>query len=257
MEQYLGLLAQSSANQSTDTGLWQRKVQCLLQGAKQRELHSKDLNPPRGFREEFLKTVWEKGSQSTWSARVDSSLTGWWWGWWYFCHHLLVWGLHSGGQQAVNFFHLVGVSVPARQLKDMTLGIIYSPWGETKGPWLCFVTKQLFCLAWLFSFVSAFSHFSNYVCSLELRESLEAKSFLPRKGQGHGGGGESLCLGRPCRALFSFFPHIFIISTMRTCSILTTNTFPKRWFFQQHTLIFFLFSTFLIEEKCTLKNWPS
>ena len=29
----------------------------------------------------------------------------------------LVWGLHACGQYAVNFFHLVGVSVYAKQLK--------------------------------------------------------------------------------------------------------------------------------------------
>ena len=30
----------------------------------------------------------------------------------------LVWGLHACGQQTVNFSHLVGVSVSAKQLKD-------------------------------------------------------------------------------------------------------------------------------------------
>ena len=63
---------------------------------------------------------------------------------------------------ALNFFHLVHALVSAKQLKDMAQDIIYSPWGGTKGPWLCFMAKLLlFCLAWLFSFVSAFSHFSD------------------------------------------------------------------------------------------------
>ena len=40
------------------------------------------------------------------------------------------------------------------------LNIIYSPWGWTKGLWLCLMTKQLLIgLLWLFSFVSMFSHF--------------------------------------------------------------------------------------------------
>ena len=39
----------------------------------------------------------------------------------------LIWGLHAGGQHAVNLFHLVEVSVSAKQLKDMAQDIIYSP----------------------------------------------------------------------------------------------------------------------------------
>ena len=38
-----------------------------------------------------------------------------------------VWGLHAGGEHAVNFFHMVGVLVSAKQLKDMAQDIIYSP----------------------------------------------------------------------------------------------------------------------------------
>ena len=44
--------------------------------------------------------------------------------------------------------------------KDTVQNIIYSPWGGTKG--LCLMAKLLFfCRAWLFPFVSAFSHFSD------------------------------------------------------------------------------------------------
>ena len=45
--------------------------------------------------------------------------------------HLLV---PTGLWSAVNFFHLVGVLVYAKQLKDMAQDIIYSPLRETKGP---------------------------------------------------------------------------------------------------------------------------
>ena len=46
--------------------------------------------------------------------------------------------------------------------KDMAQNIIYSPWRRTKCPWLCLMAKVLlFCFAWLFSFLSAFSHFSD------------------------------------------------------------------------------------------------
>ena len=36
----------------------------------------------------------------------------------------------------------------------MVHNIIYSPWGVTKGPWICLIVKQLlFWLAWLFLYV--------------------------------------------------------------------------------------------------------
>ena len=72
------------------------------------------------------------------------------------------WGLQACGQHAVNFFHLMGISVSAKQLKGMAQNIIYSPRGGTKSLWLCLIAKHLLlCLAWLFSFVAAFSHFSD------------------------------------------------------------------------------------------------
>ena len=57
--------------------------------------------------------------------------------------------------------------------KDMAQNIIYSPWGGNKSPWLCLMAKLwLFYLAWLFSFASTFSHFSDEIYSLELTEGL-------------------------------------------------------------------------------------
>ena len=42
----------------------------------------------------------------------------------------------------------------------MAQNVIYNPWGATKGPWLCLMTKLLLSDLFLrFSFVSAFSHF--------------------------------------------------------------------------------------------------
>ena len=38
----------------------------------------------------------------------------------------LVWGLHASGQHAVDFFHLVGVLISEKQLKDLDQDIIYS-----------------------------------------------------------------------------------------------------------------------------------
>ena len=94
----------------------------------------------------------------------------WWWG-----NQMVFWeptsstlwfqpvrGLQAGHQHAINFFHLMGVSVSATQLKDMAQDINCSLWGGTKEPLLCFMAKLLgFCLAWLFFFVSAFSHFPD------------------------------------------------------------------------------------------------
>ena len=39
----------------------------------------------------------------------------------------LCWGLHAGGQYAINFFHLVAVLVPAKQFKVMAQDLVYSP----------------------------------------------------------------------------------------------------------------------------------
>ena len=50
----------------------------------------------------------------------------------------------------------------------MAQNIIYSPWEGAKCRWLCLRTtlSLLFGLLCLFSLVSTWSHFSNYICSL-------------------------------------------------------------------------------------------
>ena len=54
----------------------------------------------------------------------------------------------------------------------------------TKGPWLCLMPKLLLCcLVWLFSFASAFSHFSDKIYSVELREDLRGWRFSTVKRQ--------------------------------------------------------------------------
>ena len=55
---------------------------------------------------------------------------------------------------AIGFFQF-------QHLWNSSVDITHSPWGGTKDPWLCFMAKLLFCLAWLFPFAFAFSHFSN------------------------------------------------------------------------------------------------
>ena len=101
---------------------------------------------------------------------VSSCPQSWWWGnqmvFWESTSSTLwfqpVWALQADHQHAINFFHLMGVSVSATQLKDMAQDINCSLWGGTKETLLCFMAKLLgFCLAWLFFFVSAFSHFPD------------------------------------------------------------------------------------------------
>ena len=101
-----------------------------------------------------------------------SSLIGWWWGnsmmflefqpstlW---LHSLQ--GLCACRQHAVKFFRLVGVWVSAKQLKNVAQNIIYSPWGGTESPWLCFTAKLLlFRLAWLFPFGFVFINQVNLI----------------------------------------------------------------------------------------------
>ena len=80
----------------------------------------------------------------------------------------------SGVYMLVVSMHMVGVSVSAK-LKNMIQDIMYSPWGKTKDPWLCFMAKHLFFfLAWPFSFAFAFSHFSKFA----LWNSGKVKAFL-------------------------------------------------------------------------------
>ena len=95
------------------------------------------------------------------------------------------------------------VLISAKQLKDRTQNILYSPWQGTKNPPLCFMPKLVSsCLTWLFYFISPFSHFSDWIFSLELREGLGACRFFANKRQGTAGRG--LSLGRPLRVLLSF-----------------------------------------------------
>ena len=126
-------------------------------------LCSKDLNSLMAFREGIFKDgvissctiLWLVDGEVTNKVMFQGSQTPTFW------FHL-AWGLCAGGQHSVNFLHLVGVLVSAKQLKDMAQDIIYGPWEGTKGPWLCFMAKLLlFCLAWLLSFIFAFSHFSD------------------------------------------------------------------------------------------------
>ena len=59
---------------------------------------------------------------------VDILLIGWWGGKWELASSTFwfqpVWGLRACGQHRVNLFHLVEVSVSAKQLKDVLMCIL-------------------------------------------------------------------------------------------------------------------------------------
>ena len=102
----------------------------------------------------------------------------------------MVWGLCAGAQHAVNFLYLGRGLASAKQLKVMAQDVIYSPWGGAKGPWLCFMAKLLFCLAWPLSF---FLHFFTPLIKFALwnlgslgRLKLFYKQELEDTGQGEG-----------------------------------------------------------------------
>lgn len=103
---------------------------------------SRDPNSQLAFRETFLRTGWGRGPVgcvvSLWTSfwLISSEIIG--------SQHL--WP--SGSNQSVvyvlvNFFHLVGVLVSAKQLKEHDQDIIYSLCRGTKGPRLCVMAQLL------------------------------------------------------------------------------------------------------------------
>ena len=101
---------------------------------------------------------------------MDILLIGWWWGNWESASSTFwfqpFWGLCACGQHTVNFSHLVGVSVSAKQLKDIVMCII---WGGTRTlpqrcatvSWLLLLCLPVPSLPWLTTV---------WTCPLELRE---------------------------------------------------------------------------------------
>ena len=151
---------------------------------------------PQGLSGKVHKDRVREGDCGVCDQLVDILLIGWWWGnrksasstFWF----QLVWGLRAYGQHTVNFFHLEGFQYLQNGSKDM----VYSPWGRTKGPWLCLMVKVLlFCLAWLFFFLSAFSHFL-------IKFILWLKVFYRQKASGGHGWGS--ILGRPHMVLLGY-----------------------------------------------------
>ena len=141
-------------------------IYCRYQARSPGQLVLKKPKLPEDFQGNVFKDMVRERDCGVCDQLVDILLIGWWWGnrestsstFWF----QPVWSLRACGQHTVKFFHLLEVSVSAKQLKGFGSENYLSPWGGTKGPWLCLMAKLLlFCLAWLFSFLSAFSHFSD------------------------------------------------------------------------------------------------
>lgn len=80
---------------------------------------------------------------------VGSEVTGWHFG---HINHQFSGSNHSGVYVFVISMQSIsstqeGILVSTKLLKDMQQNIIYSTWGETKGTWLHFMAKLLFCIA--------------------------------------------------------------------------------------------------------------
>ena len=140
-------------------------------------------------------------------------LIGWWWGNWVIFQESAssafwfqtIWSLPACGQHAVNFIHVVKVLLYAKQLKNMAQNIIYKPWGGTKDLWFCFMAKVLlFCLAWLFSFLSPLSHPLIKFALWNSGKAWEVKAFLETRDRRHRSSTPSKA--PQCPAQFHQFP---------------------------------------------------
>ena len=165
-ETWVHLSACSEANLLT-LGCGERKcsINCRVLSKESRQLVPKRPGFPNGFQRNVFKTkVMEGGyevldqlsdifwlvggeiigSQYHWAPSVNSSGV-----------HVLMGNIQLTSSTWWRFHYLQNIS------KDISHNIIYGSWGGSKGPWLCLMAKLLFCLAWLFSFLSAFSHVSD------------------------------------------------------------------------------------------------
>ena len=123
-----------------------------------------------------LKTVWPRLEGEVKSLIVFKEqrvISSWTFFWWVGCEvigsqlHQPSGSNRSGVYMLVGSMQLTsstwrGFQDLQNSSKDMAQNIIYSPWGRTKSPWLCLMTKVLWLgLACLFSSLSACSHFSD------------------------------------------------------------------------------------------------
>ena len=122
MKPNLSLLTSMQRSQSTDTGLWWMKVQCVLQ-TPSKEYGQLMLKSPR-LPDGFQRSVFKGKVKESIAGCVISSFTILWlierkkvtvsilrlqW----------AWGLCVHGHHAVNFFYLVVVLISVKQLRNV------------------------------------------------------------------------------------------------------------------------------------------
>ena len=130
----LGVLAQCSAKPIYWPQVVVKEITAFISGPSKenRQLMLKRPELPDGFQRRVSKgSIRGEGCRVP-DQLVDILLISWCWGntavfqmtasstFW----SQLVWGLSVCGQHAINFFHLVGTLVPAKQLKDTDQVII-------------------------------------------------------------------------------------------------------------------------------------
>ena len=153
-------------SQSTNTGLWWRKVQRLLQGPARRmgSSCSTDPNSPKVFRKAFKVNV-KQGALRKWSAHAQFSdwlILRYQGGYLGNLNHQHSDSSWSGVYMLLVSMYMVGVSISAK-LKNMIQDIIYSPWGKTEEPWFYFMAKHL-----LFFLLDHFPLLLHFLTSLNL-----------------------------------------------------------------------------------------
>ena len=140
-------------------------------------MHLSGLNSLKAFRERFLNTEW--GTEV-----VERVISSWTFFWYVGCE--IIRSQHhqpSGSNQSevcvlvgniqLTSFIWWGFQNLKHSSKVMAQNIIYSPWGGTKGSWLCQVAKLLlFSFAWLFSLFSCIFSFLWLNLLFGLREGL-------------------------------------------------------------------------------------
>lgn len=83
------------------------------------------------------------------NSLVDGEATGYVWRI-LFISFLVPTSQCADAQPTVDFLHLSEILVSAKLLEQIAQDIIYRHWERTKGPWLCFLAKLLFCLSLFF-----------------------------------------------------------------------------------------------------------
>ena len=128
----------------------------------------------------------------------------------------------------------MGVSVSAKYLKDMAQDIIFGP-GEKELKMFGLTAKLLlFCLAWLFSFVSAFSHFLLLNLFFGTQGKLRRLKFFYKHEAWHRKGLELSAPERPHRVLLGFIFVAQLLSYPILCdlkdpAVQASLTFTVSW----------------------------